>query len=809
MGYNNPKVSVLVPSLNAEKYISQCIESIINQTLKDIEIICIDAGSTDKTIKILNKYANKDSRIKIVNSSRKSYGYQMNLGLNLANGEYIGIVESDDFIDKEMYEKLYNLTENGSVDVSKGTFYHFYDYNPEGPNLEIDWAKQELKNIKNTFTIKEQERFIDGHPSIWAGIYRRQFLRDNKISFIEEPGGGWVDNGFFFETSCAAEKIIYRPEPYYYYREDNPNSSSNNLIDFTIPIRRMIENLEILNEYNYHQDNVLVMAYLRVFAYLNNIYRRDGYEKHMSELVPYIHEMMLMLDERIVLNYLNRDQQKEYYRYLSVDVYGFNELYDNYLDIKSENSKNYDELMKLREENHNLKLIEERYTNALDELKKLNLEKELLIHSKNQLHQYIFDVENSKAYKLGLFLASPFRKRKSKQYNKNKKLNVLFIPSDNNRTSGAFLSMANLIVNLKNKYDINEYVILPNEGNGEAILLDNGINFKLINSRDWVVPLSQKRDSKFISEVNRKRRINDNAILDIRKVIQEKDIDIVHINTTYSYVGAEAAIGEKIPFVWHLREFLEEDQSNTLWDREQGNQLINRADKIIAISDSIFRKYENIFDKNRLVRIYNGIDANRFYKPEKNIFNDNIIKFIMVGGFEYYKGQIEFAKACVELYSSGFHDFEVCFVGTGRFDVRKQVEEIFSTANMENVSYEGYKENVEDYYEKSDVSFTCAKSEAFGRTTVEAMLSGNIVVGVDSAGTQELINNGKTGILYKQGDSHDLFVKMLDVINNKDNSKKIAAEGRKFMYENMTAEINADNIYSIYNEIISKKHDDF
>ena len=117
----NPIISVLIPSLNSEDYINRCLESVVNQTLRNIEIICIDAGSTDKTLEILEDYAKKDSRIKIAISSKRSYGYQMNLGLNLANGQYIAIVESDDFIAEDMYEELYSLTNDGTIDVVKTT----------------------------------------------------------------------------------------------------------------------------------------------------------------------------------------------------------------------------------------------------------------------------------------------------------------------------------------------------------------------------------------------------------------------------------------------------------------------------------------------------------------------------------------------------------------------------------------------------------------------------------------------------------------------------------------------------------------
>ena len=110
MKSNKPKVSVIMPSFNVEPYIKQCIESVINQSLKEIEIICVDGGSTDGTIEILEEYSYIDSRIKLIRTDVGSYGYQMNLGINIANGEYIGIVETDDYIDEDMFESLYEAT---------------------------------------------------------------------------------------------------------------------------------------------------------------------------------------------------------------------------------------------------------------------------------------------------------------------------------------------------------------------------------------------------------------------------------------------------------------------------------------------------------------------------------------------------------------------------------------------------------------------------------------------------------------------------------------------------------------------------
>ena len=105
-----PKVSIIVPTYNVENYLRECMDSIVGQTLKDIEIICINDGSTDGSLEILKNYAAKDPRIIIVDKKNEGYGVGMNIGLERASGEYIGIVEPDDFVPDNMYEDLYNLS---------------------------------------------------------------------------------------------------------------------------------------------------------------------------------------------------------------------------------------------------------------------------------------------------------------------------------------------------------------------------------------------------------------------------------------------------------------------------------------------------------------------------------------------------------------------------------------------------------------------------------------------------------------------------------------------------------------------------
>ena len=113
-----PKVSVVVPIYNVEKYLRECLDSIVGQTLKDIEIICVDDGSTDRSLSILREYEQKDPRIKVITKPNAGYGHSMNMGLDAATGEYMGIVDSDDYILPDMYETLYGFAVKDDLDIA-------------------------------------------------------------------------------------------------------------------------------------------------------------------------------------------------------------------------------------------------------------------------------------------------------------------------------------------------------------------------------------------------------------------------------------------------------------------------------------------------------------------------------------------------------------------------------------------------------------------------------------------------------------------------------------------------------------------
>lgn len=215
------KISVVVPVYNVEKYLKECIDSIINQTLEDIEIICVNDGSTDSSLEILNDYAKKDSRIIVINKSNSGYGHTMNMGLNAATGEYVGIIESDDFADKNMFEDLYKLAKEYDADIVKGDWYNYWSKNKFArKNNRISSAKA----LKLTNS-KQDKSLLRINPSVWSAIYKKEFLNKYNIRFLETPGASYQDLAFSFKIFALAEKVILTDKAYLYYRQDNMNSS--------------------------------------------------------------------------------------------------------------------------------------------------------------------------------------------------------------------------------------------------------------------------------------------------------------------------------------------------------------------------------------------------------------------------------------------------------------------------------------------------------------------------------------------------------------------------------------------------------
>lgn len=309
---DRPPVSVIIPVCNTEKYLYRCVESVAEQTLKGIEIICVNDGSTDNSLAILKELAEKYDNIKIVDKENGGYGKAVNVGLDMAAGDYIGIVESDDIAAPDMFETLYGLSENGSVDVVKGNFRNYYDRPGKAPRVVVNKERASMLKLKRPFVLAENPAISWGHPSVWSAIYRREFLLENGIRMMEAKGGGWVDNPFFYETLVKAKSIMWTAKPVYYYRKTNENSSSNAQTDPNLPFARMNDNLDVLDKCGLRDANVRRFAYARALMYMRGAVAECDYGKNFEAIDNNSQQLMRRLDGNVMRSEFDLTDQRDW-----------------------------------------------------------------------------------------------------------------------------------------------------------------------------------------------------------------------------------------------------------------------------------------------------------------------------------------------------------------------------------------------------------------------------------------------------------------------------------------------------------------
>jgi len=213
-------LSIIVPVYNVVQYLEQCITSILAQNYQNFEVIVVDDGSTDGSAALVDNFAEIDGRVKVIHKVNGGYGSAVNTGFQASTGKYIGIVESDDYIDSHMYASLIEAAETFQADIARCGFTSF----------------DELGKIENTptlgaekppFDIKSYPIFLGTPPAVWSAIYRRKLLLENGVEMVDHPQLSFQDVDFFVRTTLIAEKIVCIPDCLYFYRVSSVNSSSN------------------------------------------------------------------------------------------------------------------------------------------------------------------------------------------------------------------------------------------------------------------------------------------------------------------------------------------------------------------------------------------------------------------------------------------------------------------------------------------------------------------------------------------------------------------------------------------------------
>ncbi|MFG6323803.1 MAG: glycosyltransferase [Lachnospiraceae bacterium] len=218
------KVSIIIPVHNSEKYLRECVQSAQMQAMGDLEILCIDGGSTDLSAEIISELQKEDQRIKYIKDANTSYGHKLNVGVQMAKGDYVAILESDDKMYCSMMVELYNIAVKFNADIVDADYDAiFFHDGKEYRNTMHKYGTQQIYNKLIDSTDVTNREF----PScgIWTGIYKKEFLIGQRIRLNESKGASFQDTSFLFLTGLLADKVYHLCKPLYQYRVDNNGSS--------------------------------------------------------------------------------------------------------------------------------------------------------------------------------------------------------------------------------------------------------------------------------------------------------------------------------------------------------------------------------------------------------------------------------------------------------------------------------------------------------------------------------------------------------------------------------------------------------
>ena len=438
-----PKVSVIIPFNNVENYIEECLNSVLCQTLDDMEIILINDASTDRTLEIVKGYLQKDSRIKLINiNERKGQGFARNRGIEIAKGEYIGFVDSDDFIEPDMYECLYNSAKSNDTDISMCQVREYDDINENYITSDY-YSLSCLSAFQNeVFSAEDTKNYIlDINVALWNKIYKREYLNNIGEKFPE--GFIYEDLPFFFGTYLSAKRIHVVWKNLYSYRINRKNSTmqqfNNKILDRLPMVSLTYEKLKkvpylsdlkqkiqawIINDLfhrysllkeNYHKEFFFLMK--KVFQSLEIENPEDDYWKRVYHFQGYLLVMNNTFEDfnnKVFTEYLDIHKVEDR---LHSEMIGINEIDRRFNIVYDEITKNYkytEELVsKLSEKNSEI-------YNRIEE-EKSNIAKE----TGSKISQVYEEI--TKNYKYTEELFSKLNEEKSEIYNKieENKLNLL------------------------------------------------------------------------------------------------------------------------------------------------------------------------------------------------------------------------------------------------------------------------------------------------------------------------------------------------------------------------------------------------
>lgn len=234
-----PKVSIIIPVYNVENLLGRCLNSLMLQTLEDIEIIMINDGSTDRSAEILNEYAKKDKRIIVIEKENGGVSSARNEGIQIASGEYIGFVDPDDWIDVEMYDTMYKEAVQSGADIVMCTYIREFGSHSKEKKFNLPekvyYKGEEIKeNVMRRLIgpINEEmgnPEFLDAWGTVWSKLYRSEVIKENAIQFVDLSYIGTNEDSLFnIQAFYYTDNFVFLNEPFYHYWKTNAASVTSN-----------------------------------------------------------------------------------------------------------------------------------------------------------------------------------------------------------------------------------------------------------------------------------------------------------------------------------------------------------------------------------------------------------------------------------------------------------------------------------------------------------------------------------------------------------------------------------------------------
>lgn len=362
--------------------------------------------------------------------------------------------------------------------------------------------------------------------------------------------------------------------------------------------------------------------------------------------------------------------------------------------------------------------------------------------------------------------------------NKNK---ILFVSHEWN-IGGSSKSLCELVKGIRACSDIQCDVLIPRKGKAETFFVQNGIKpeRRILYTNDIRSMNDRELFKSFLKTV-----CNALGVIGLRKFIREKQYSLVVSNSSVIGVGADVALKESVPHLYYIREFVQEGFAHEFINRKKFKADLEASDYVLYVSRAVMDKYENTYCTKHATMIYDGIQVSNYLIPDHELFQKEKLKLSFVGRIHENKGIMELLSVAAMMVGRGYRNFHMEFAGSGDSEFMRKVNEYVQEHNLgQYVAFVGFQENVKVFLSDKDIFCMNSACEGLGRVTIEAMLAGCLVLGKNSGGTAELIQDGVTGYLFDDCESQfQILAAIMDNQSKMEESRKIARQAQDWAKE--------------------------